>query len=523
MLLFRDLLTAIETVETNSLGNVPITGIAYDSRRVQPGSLFVAMRGFHVDGHAYIERALAAGAAAVIYEDAAAAPLLTGVASARVADARVALAPLATALYDHPGRELRVVGITGSKGKTTTSTLASCVLQGEDESSGLITTVDFKIGERWWANKTRQTTPEALEIQALLREMADASCTYAVVESSSHGLSPRWNRLGGCEFDVAVLTNITHEHLDFHGSFAQYRADKGELFAMLASSTRAKTILGIPTTVPKVAIVNLDDPNAHYFLDRAPGVATLTYAVENAAADVRAIDIRETRHGLTFTAQTPVGTATIQVAMPGRFNLPNVLAALCVGLSQGVSLDACAARLAAASAVRGRMASVEQGQPFSVLVDYAHNPDSFEKLFAVMRPLTSGKLIAVFGSAGERDREKRPIQGAIAARFCDLLVLTDEDPRREDRDAIIAAIAAGAEREGKREGSGYLRIADRAAAIRAAFDHAAAGDIVLLLGKGHEDGIIYAAHTLPWDEAGEARRALAERGWSSDVRDPRIK
>ena len=510
---FRELIAGLHANNVAGRSDTLITGIAYDSRRVQAGYLFVAMRGFHVDGHSYIERAVQAGAAAVLYEDTAVAPLLAGVASAQVPNARVALAPLATAFYGHPGRSLRVVGVTGSKGKTTTATLASIVLQGDSDASGLITTVDFKIGERWWPNKTRQTTPEALEIQALLRAMVDANCTYAVVESSSHGLSPRWNRLGGCEFDLAVLTNITHEHLDFHGSFAQYRADKGELFAMLGASVAEKQIDGAVTAVPKVAIVNLDDPNAAYFLGRAAAAKPLTYAITNPSADVRASNIRESRSGLAFTAHTPVGAVEMHSNLPGSFNVPNLLAALCVGLSQGVPLETCAARLAAAPAVRGRMATIEQGQPFSVLVDYAHNPDSFEKLMAVMRPLTAGKLIAVFGSAGERDREKRPIQGAIAARFCDFIVLSDEDPRGEDRDAIIGEIAAGIEQRGKREGREYLRIADRAAAIRAALAHAAPGDIVLLLGKGHEDGIIYADHTLPWDEAGEARQALAELGW----------
>ncbi|MBC8164130.1 MAG: UDP-N-acetylmuramoyl-L-alanyl-D-glutamate--2,6-diaminopimelate ligase, partial [Roseiflexaceae bacterium] len=441
-----------------------------------------------------------------------------GLPAARVPNARSALAPIAAAFYRHPGRQLRVVGITGTKGKTTTSTLASGILDSGDHRSGLITTVDFKIGARWWPNGTRQTTPEALEVQSLLRDMADAGCDYAVVESSSHALSPGWNRLGGCEYDLAVLTNITHEHLDYHGSFAQYRADKAELFRMLATSAREKIVRGELVRPPKLAIVNLDDPNAQFFLDSAPGVQAMTYAVAQASADVRAVDIVDSRTGLAFTAVTPQGQRRLELALAGSFNVPNVLAALCIGLSQGIALEQCAQALEQAPPVRGRMALIDAGQPFTVIVDYAHNPDSFEKLFAVMRPLTKGKLIALFGSAGERDLEKRPSQGAIAARFCDLLVLADEDPRGEDRNAIIAQIALGAQAAGMREGSGYLRIADRAQAIRAALAQAAPGDIVLLLGKGHEGSIIYADHKLPWDEAAEARAALAELGWRSVTR-----
>ena len=510
---FKNVLTSLPDAVAVTPGDQAISSVAYDSRLVQPGGLFVAMRGFHVDGHAYIPAALAAGAVAVVFEDEAAAPLLKNVAAARVANARAALAPIAAAFYRHPGQQLQVIGITGTKGKTTTSTLASAVLDSGNHRSGLITTVDFKVGERWWANETRQTTPEALEIQALLRDMADNNCDYAVVESSSHALSPGWNRLGGCEYDVAVLTNITHEHLDYHGTFEQYRADKAELFRMLETSVQEKTVRGHGVRPQKTAIVNLDDPNAQFFLDSAPHARVLTYAVEHAAADVRAVDIVAIRTGLAFTVLTPHGQRRLALAMVGSFNVPNVLAAVCIGLSQGITLDDCARALEHAPVVRGRMAMIDEGQPFTVVVDYAHNPDSFEKLFAEMRPLTEKRLIAVFGSAGERDREKRAIQGAIAARFCDLLVLTDEDPRGEDRNTIIAEIAAGVEQAGKHEGSGYLRIPDRAAAIRAAFAHATPGDIVLLLGKGHEGSIIYAHGKQPWDEATEARAALAELGF----------
>jgi UDP-N-acetylmuramoyl-L-alanyl-D-glutamate--2,6-diaminopimelate ligase len=262
----------------------------------------------------------------------------------------------------------------------------------------------------------------------------------------------------------------------------------------------------------KIAIVNADDPHHQLFLDAAPSAAErLTYAV-NSPADVRALDVISTAAGLRFRVATPWGTAPLHLKLTGDFNVANALAALTIGLSEGVPLAACVQALEAIAGVRGRMERIEAGQPFTVLVDYAHTPGAFEKLMRIVRPLTDGQLIAVFGSAGERDREKRAIQGATAARFCDLLVLTDEDPRLEDRDAIIAEIARGAEQAGKREGDGYLRIPDRPAAIRAAFGRAQPGDIVLLLGKGHESCIIYGETKVPWDEAGAARQALAELG-----------
>ncbi|GIV98302.1 MAG: UDP-N-acetylmuramyl-tripeptide synthetase [Herpetosiphonaceae bacterium] len=502
-----------------------IAGMAYDSRHVAQDDLFVAIRGFHVDGHDYIQQALERGAAAVAYdrEDWISSagervPDLCrrhGATAIRVADSRVSLSPLAAALNGYPARQILVVGVTGTKGKTTTSTLTAAVLDGGGHKSGLITTVDFKIGDRWWPNETRQTTPEAPEIQNLLRRMVDAGCDYAVIESSSHALSPRWNRLGDCEYDVAVFTNVTHEHLDYHGTFEQYRQDKAHLFELLASSARQKQVRGEQIQPAKTAIVNLDDPSASFFIERAGDAQIITYAVENPSALIRAVDVESTQQGLRCRVLTPWGETRLEVPVLGAFNLPNVLAALSVGLSQGMTLDQCRQALERAPAVSGRMERIDLGQPFTVLVDYAHNPDSFEKLMGTMRPLTQGQLIAVFGSAGERDRQKRSIQGAIAARYCDFIVLTDEDPRLEERYTILDEIAAGVEAEGKREGKHYLKIADRREAIRESLKRALPGDIVLLLGKGHESCIIYADYKLPWDEREVARQLLREMGYES--------
>src|SRR5215213_957091 len=544
VMLLDQILTGLSATQIDGPTDIEITSIAYDSRVVQPGSLFIAFNGFHTDGRAFIPQALARGAVAVVVQPQEGdggwgmgvgdypgsqppSPIPHPPSIVAVENTRTALAPIAAAFYGHLGAAMRVIGITGTDGKTTTTFLTSAVLEASGRSTGMIGTGDFKVGARQWANETRQSTPEAPEVQALLREMADAGCGYAVIEATSHALSARWRRLDGCAFDLAVLTNVTHEHLDFHGSVEQYRRDKARLFEMLGEGDRGwgmgdgksrsnpHPLSPIPARkARKIAIVNADDPHHQMFLDAAPASAErLTYAVHS-QADVRAYDVVSSAAGLRCRVETPWGGTQLNLKLTGDFNVSNALAALTVGLAEGVSLDACVAALEAIPGVRGRMERIELGQPFTVLVDYAHTPGAFEKLMSIVRPLTDGQLIAVFGSAGERDREKRAIQGAVAARFCDLIVLTDEDPRLEDREAIIAEIAAGAEQAGKREGSGYARIADRPAAIRAAFAHARPGDIVLLLGKGHESCIIYGDTKTPWDEAGEARVALRELGYA---------
>ncbi|MBK9713734.1 MAG: UDP-N-acetylmuramoyl-L-alanyl-D-glutamate--2,6-diaminopimelate ligase [Kouleothrix sp.] len=517
----HQLLAGLPDAQITGPTDIEISGIAYDSRAVRPGSLFVAIRGFHADGHAYIPQAIERGATAVVVEAGTfqrsnvstferSAPITW----VEVDSSRTALAPIAAAFYGYPGAAMRVVGITGTDGKTTTTFLTSAVLEAGGHTTGLMGTVDFKVAGRQWANDTRQSTPEAPEVQALLREMVGAGCDYAVLESTSHALSARWNRLGGALFDVALLTNVTHEHLDFHGSVEQYRRDKARLFEMLGETFERSNVRTFKRS-NKVAIVNADDPHHRMFLDAAPASAErLTYAV-NSPADVRAYDVVSSQDGLRFRVETPWGRARLNLKLTGDFNVANALAALTVGLAEGVPIDAAARALEAIPGVRGRMERIEQGQPFTVLVDYAHTPGAFEKLMGIVRPLTRGQLIAVFGSAGERDREKRAIQGEVAARYCDLLVLTDEDPRLEDRDAIIAEIAQGVERanQTRAEPRPHLRIPDRPAAIRAAFERARPGDIVLLLGKGHEGCIFYGNEKIPWDEAGAARAALRAMGY----------
>lgn len=501
------------------LPDVAITGLAYDSRQVQPGSLFVAIKGYHVDGHAYIPQALERGAAAVVVDARHWLPSEQQAAHCIVVpNSRAALAPLAAASAGYPGWQLGVVGVTGTKGKTTTTALVCRALEGGGHTVGLINGVDLQIGGRQWPNTTRQSTPEAPEIQALLREMVAAGCGYAVVEATSHALSAGWRRVDYCGFDVAVLTNLTHEHLDYHGTLEQYRRDKARLFEMLGEQPpdMPDPPANPPASRPTYAIVNADDPHHRFFLDAAPARAQrLTYALD-APADVRASAIDARPDGSTLRVATPWGDTTLTLQLPGPFNMLNGLAALSVALVQGVPLDAAASALGSLRGVRGRMQPIVQGQPFGVLVDYAHNPDSFAQVLGMLRPLVAGRMIAVFGSAGERDRAKRPQQGEIAAHFCDVLMLTDEDPRREEREEILAEIAAGAQRAGKTLGTDCLLIPDRTAAIRAACAQAQPGDLVLLLGKGHETSIEYADGKRPWDEVATARAILRELGWDAD-------
>lgn len=493
-----------------------INSVVYSSREVTPGVLFVAVVGFHTDGHKYIADAAQRGASAVVgsnrekLAEFVNSPEYNGVAVIWVEDERAALNHLAAAFYDYPACKLGVLGVTGTKGKTTTSFLISQMLEAGDLSSGLIGTVDFKVGKRRWANDTRQTTPEAPQVQELLAEMAQEKVDFAVIESSSHGLALR--KLLDCAYDVAVFTNITHEHLDFHGTFEQYRHDKGLLFEYL-SEEPPKPFLKFP----KTAILNVDDPNAGYFKEvalqkaseRGRSVVTMTYAIDH-PADVTAHNIESDARRLRYTVRTPQGEVALDLSLPGRFNVYNSLAAVCAGLTVGLSLEEIKRGLESVTGVPGRMETitVSPDQPFSVIVDYAHNPDSLEQVLKVLRPLTPGRLVVLFGSAGERDVAKRPMQGEVAARLADFAIFTNEDPRLEDENVIIDEIAAGVERLGWQEGHDFLKIADRRAAIEEAFRLAKPGDTLLLAGKGHEQCIIVGTEKVPWDERDEARAAL---------------
>ncbi|HOJ99364.1 MAG TPA: UDP-N-acetylmuramoyl-L-alanyl-D-glutamate--2,6-diaminopimelate ligase [Termitinemataceae bacterium] len=502
----------------------PITDLVYDSRKVTPGALYIALPGLHTDGHRYIPEALQRGARAILHQY----PLDTyqdNILYIQAEDSRFAMSPLADAFYGCPSRSLAVIGVTGTEGKSTTVFLIYQLLTLAGKKAGFISTVQYRIGEQEEWNPEHQTTPEAPVIHKYLAAMRDYGMEYAVVESSSHGLSPRTNRLGDVAFDVGVMTNVTHEHLEFHGTWEQYRYDKANLFRALDRYSHEK-ILGNqtafpdrphrPIRVPSFGVVNADDPSASYFA-AATERRVYTYSTRGSEADLSIRSLESTAQGNNYEVYSRAEDKTykIQDNLPGSFNAGNVLASLLVvsGLL-GLPLEDFIPLVSQLRPVRGRMTVIQQGQPFEVIIDYAHTPSSFEIVLPPIKKRIEphgGRLISVFGSGGERDREKRPRQGRIAADWSDIVILTDEDPRGEDPLALLEEIAAGCpERIRDRE---LFLIPDRPTAIRKAFSLARPGDVVLLLGKGHENSIIYADRVMPYDEIGEARRALEELGY----------
>ncbi len=476
--------------------HIEIPTLAYDSRLVKPGGLFVAVPGTHTDGRHYLADAAQRGAVVALGPriDSTDLPLPY----IEVDDVRIALANLACAFYGNPANQLCTIGVTGTDGKTTTCNLISALLDAAEKSNGLMTTANFKLHGQEWENTTRQSTLEALEIQQMLRRMVEADVKFAVIEATSHGLELQ--RVRGCAFDIGVVTNITHEHLDFHGTIENYRRTKARLFEMLNPS-RDKG-LGIKPT----AVLNRDDVS-YEILKPYCSVPVFDYGLDKSAA-IRAVDVLLDATSTRFRAILPNAEINIETQLVGQFNVSNCLAAIATAYAVGVSLADIEHGLAGVTGVTGRMERVDAGQPFTVIVDYAHTPDSLEKVLRILRPLSSGKLLLVFGSAGERDKQKRPIMGQIAAQLADFFVITDEDPREENREQILREIAFGAETIGKQEGRDFLCIADRSQAIAAAFHRAQARDTVLLAGKGHEQSIIIGREKIPWDDRRVAREQL---------------
>jgi UDP-N-acetylmuramoyl-L-alanyl-D-glutamate--2,6-diaminopimelate ligase len=495
-----------------ALAGVEVRGVTEDSRTVRGGSLFVAVPGLHVDGHDFVAAAARAGAAGALVEHPVADVTLPQLVVDR---APRALADSAAWWYGDPSHRLGVVGVTGTDGKTTTCFLATAALEAAGLSTGLTGTVETQIGDRREANPEHATTPGAPVLQRALRAMAEAGNVAAVVETTSHGLAA--DRVHGIAYDVAILTNLTHEHIEFHGSWEAYRDAKLSLFERLARgpANPQKEIAG--RAWPKAAIVNADDPNAGAFVgvSQEAGARVLTYGTDP-GADVRAAHVAEDSTGLRIAIAAPSGSATLDLHLAGRFNVHNALAVVALGEVLGLDPASVREGLASVPGIPGRMERLDAGQPFSVVIDYAHSPASLEKVLGLLAPLAAargGELIAVFGSAGERDVEKRPMMGRIAGRLARLVVVTDEDPRGEDPMAILDAIARGAEDAGKRRERDLFLIPDRPAAIAAAFERARAGDIVLLAGKGHEQSIIGPDGPAAYDERTAAIAALAALGY----------
>jgi UDP-N-acetylmuramoyl-L-alanyl-D-glutamate--2,6-diaminopimelate ligase len=490
-------------------GDARVRGVTLDSRMVEPGWLFVAIAGARQDGHEFAPQAVARGAVALIGERAIA---RAGVPQLLVTNVRAALALASAWFFDFPSHGLGVIGITGTDGKTTTSYLVRAMLQAAGQPTGLVSTIETIAGGQV-IGRGRQTTPEAPELQADLAAMVAASDRWAVVESTSHGLAQE--RVGEVAYDVAVLTNVTHEHLEFHRTLEAYRAAKRSLFERLAVG-HANPEKGFG----KWAVVNLDDPIGADFgaaAERA-GARVIGYGADP-SAQVKVTGVDEDARGIRLTVATQRGELELGLPLTGRFNVHNALAA--VGVGEALGLDQAAMRrgLESVRGVPGRMERIDAGQPFTVIVDYAHTPEALAKVLDNLAPVAAaagGGLIAVFGSAGERDTAKRPMMGRVAGERCRLVVVTDEDPRGEDRQRILEEIAAGAEETGKRRDVDLLLIADRRQAIAEAFSQARPGDVVVLCGKGHERTIEMASGPIDWDEAAVARQELAALGYGED-------
>jgi UDP-N-acetylmuramoyl-L-alanyl-D-glutamate--2,6-diaminopimelate ligase len=473
-----------------------VRSIAYDSRTVQPGDVFVALKGLHADGTAFARQAIERGAVAVVSEQAA--PPDVSVAWTVVDDARRALAVLASAFDRHPSAEMQVVGITGTNGKTTTAYLVASIFDAANLGSGLIGTVGYRIGAE--LREATRTTPEAPDLQSMLREMVDAGCRACAMEVSSHALSLR--RADEISFAAGVFTNLTRDHLDFHADMEDYFQAKRRLFELL------------PRDAP--SLINIDDPRGLSLTE--VGGRPVTYAI-NRPADITPGPLSFSLEGLAFDVRTPRGTIRVKSRLVGRPNVYNILAAVATGTALGLSFDAIERGIAALDGVPGRFQVVSGVRDeVTVVVDYAHTDDALRNLLETARPLARGRLITVFGCGGDRDRTKRPLMGAVAGRLSDVIVMTSDNPRSEEPARIIEEIQRGLTADTRRDSAQrMLAIVDRREAIAQAVRLAQPGDLVLVAGKGHEKYQVIGSRVLPFDDVAIAREALDRRRTNSGV------
>lgn len=479
-----DLLLELPSCAVRGDVAVEIRGIVCDSRAVQPGFLFCAIPGRTHDGHAFVQDAVARGAVAALVER----PVEVPIPQVIVPSVRRAMGPLCSAFYGHPSRRLSVIGVTGTNGKGTVTYFTRAVLEAGGARCGVIGTLGAAIGDE--VVKLPHTTPEAPVLQALLSDMAQRGVSFVAMEVASHALA--MHRVDGVRFEAAAFTNLTQDHLDFHGTMEAYREAKALLFQKVMPEG--------------ISVLNGDDP-ASSSLSARSRAPVRTYGLTE-GADVQARDVRLDLNGCTFTVVAREGEQRFFIPIPGRFTVYNALCAITLGLHFGVTLDAMAARLASFEGIPGRFERIDQGQEFAVIVDYAHTPDGLRRVLETAREITRGQVIVVFGCGGDRDRAKRPQMGSIAATLADRVVVTSDNPRSEDPMRIIEEITAGIPPTTR-----YEVEPDRRAAIRRALQLARPGDVVLICGKGHEDVQILGDRTIPLDDRVEARAALRELGY----------
>jgi UDP-N-acetylmuramoyl-L-alanyl-D-glutamate--2,6-diaminopimelate ligase len=489
----RDLLQGAEASVPASAEELEIRQVACDSRKVQPRALFFALHGAKTDGNTFIRDAVSRGAAAIASEEAAPAAIPSSVPWIQVRQARKALAFAAANFFAHPAAALQLVAVTGTNGKTTTTSLIDAIVKASGAKTGLFGTIAYHtpLGEYPAPN----TTPESVDLQGFLAEIRDAGGKFGVLEASSHSLA--MDRLWGCHFAAAVFTNLTREHMDYHKTFEDYFAAKRTLFE------------GTGAGAPEVAVLNTDDE----YSKRLSGLAkkTVTYGLES-DADITTKKFQLTFNGLTFSAQTPNGKVQVASPLVGRINVYNILAAIGAAQALGLSNEVIEAGIRSLESVSGRFQRIDLGQPYFVVVDYAHTDDALENLIRTARELNpKGRIITLFGCGGGKDRTKRPVMGEVTGRLSDLTILSSDNPRTEDPLKIISDIIVGLQKTAGK----YLIEPDREKAIGVAMDEARAGDIILLAGKGHENYQILADRTLEFDDRDMARRALRERGYNA--------
>ncbi len=478
-------------------GEAEVTGISYDSRKVMPGYVFVAIKGEQTDGHRYIAQAISRGASAVILEAPSTVDHGLEAATAVVPDSRSALSAVSKAFFGDPSAELLVVGITGTKGKTTACHLTKSVLDACGERTGLVGTVHNIVGDE--VRPVVRTTPESSDLQELFRDMLTSGCTAATMEVSSHALA--LGRVEHIKFDAAVLTNIGRDHLDYHGTVERYMETKARLFHGLGALGEKNRAL------PPVSILNADDDSYRYFREKVES-SLVTYGMSS-EADVRCADVSLDGKGSRFVLAMGNWRKHVRLNLPGRFNVANALVAAAIGYGFGMDKEAIVHGLETCPPVRGRVQPVPEAEEFSVWVDYAHTPESLRGVLEAAREMTEGRVIAVFGCGGDRDRGKRPIMGQVAAGLCELTILTSDNPRTEDPETILDHIEEGFESAANE--ADHLRIADRREAINEAVARARPGDIVVVAGKGHETYQVNGDHTIHFDDVEEAREAILRR------------
>ncbi|WNC12826.1 UDP-N-acetylmuramoyl-L-alanyl-D-glutamate--2,6-diaminopimelate ligase [Brevibacillus brevis] len=484
----RDLLMPLLPVTITGDDSMEITGLTADSRQVQPGCLFVCLTGYTVDGHSFAAQAVQQGAVAVLSERDLDVPATV----VKVPDTRRAMAMLADRFYGSPTRELKLIGVTGTNGKTTTTHLIDKILRDRQRVTGLIGTIHMRIGDV--TEDVKNTTPDALDLQKSFRRMRDVNTEYAIIEVSSHALE--MGRVRGCDVHTAVFTNLTQDHLDYHKTMENYRYAKSLLFSQLGNSYDPDRL--------KTAVLNADDDASKLYATVTPA-RVITYGIDQ-EADVRATDIEITSKGTSFTAQTFAGSVRMNLKLMGKFNVYNALAATAVALAENVPLEAIKNSLESVPGVNGRFEAVDAGQPFAVLVDYSHTPDSLENALATVKEFAKQRIFCIVGCGGDRDRTKRPIMARIATKYADHSVLTSDNPRSEDPQAIIDDMLAGLDEV---EQERYTAVVDRREAIHFAVSKAQPGDVILIAGKGHETYQIIKDQVLPFDDREVAREAIA--------------